>query len=614
MTTTVTLTDLLSPTRLVSVAPHPDGTQVALIADSGTGFTLRRMPLDGTAQTPLPTGPGTPGCCVWRPDGLAILVSVDPVGAENYRITELDARTGEPNWTLSAPDVRFEFGTPYGSGTQPYSPDSRYLAYSGNERDPAVFDVLIRDLSTGLTRTVLTGDDRYYPIGWSPDGRRLLIMKIHQNTDHTLYVHDLDTGENHRITPPGRAKWLPGGWNADATAVFVATDYGVDRLGLARLDVETGQPFWLHRPDHEVVDVAVSPSAGRLAWGVAVDGVTDIYTGAADGTGIRRLTWAPPGVACDELGLGGQSLQFSDEEHLVAFITDATEPLRLHLLGTGDETARPLTEAPALLDTTRLRAPQVVEYPGYGRLPVQAFLYRPDTDGPVPVVVNLHGGPEHRHAREFDPVIQALLAAGIGVFAPNVRGSTGYGSAFQRLVYRDWIGGDIQDVAAGVDYLRTLDWVDADRLGVCGGSYGGLATVACLTQLPGLWRCGVDLFGPTDLVADAAMVPPYWRARVKEWIGDADDPADLERMRAVSPLAQADKITAPLLVIQGAQDARVAREHSDALVDRLRELGRDVEYLLIVDEGHGFNDPANELKALTAWVDWCVTHLRPGRQ
>ncbi|MFD0559879.1 dipeptidyl aminopeptidase/acylaminoacyl peptidase [Stackebrandtia endophytica] len=609
MNPSVTLADLLGPIRLADVSPHPDGSEVAVVKDPGDGLGLWREQLDGSVASLLPTGSGTPSRCVWRPDGDAILVSVDPLGAENYRLIEVDAGSGETTWCLEAPGARFEFGTPYGSGTQPYSPDSRLIAYSSNQRDPEVFDVMIRDLHTGRTRTVLTGDDRYYPMYWSPDGSRLLIMKVHQNTDHTLYVHDVDTGHNRRITPPGRAKWLPGGWSADGSAVFVSTEYGGDLLGLARLDVGSGDLTWFHRPDNEVVYVAVSPSGNRLAWGVTVDGGSDIYTGGSDGGDVRRLDRAPSGSACEELGLGGGALTFIDEDRLLALVSSATAPPELHLLDTRQDTVRQVTDCARGLEVRNLVEPEAIEYAGHDGLPVQAFMYRPQgASGPVPMVVYLHGGPEHRHANEFDPITQALLGAGIGVFAPNVRGSSGYGSAFQRSVYRDWCGGDIKDVERGVAHLDTLDWVDTNRLGVCGASYGGLATLACLTQLPNLWRCGVDLFGPSDLVMDATLVPPYWRARVKEWIGDVDDPADLDRLRAHSPLTHADRITAPLLVVQGVHDVRVAQRHSDAIVDRLRELDREVEYLLI-EEGHGFSSRDNGLKVGTAWVGWLVKYL-----
>ncbi|GAA4908344.1 dipeptidyl aminopeptidase/acylaminoacyl peptidase [Stackebrandtia albiflava] len=606
--------DLLSHTRLLDVSPLPGGGELALISDTGDGARLWRRRLDGSAATVLPTGHGSPGRCVWRPDGRAILLSVDPVGAENYRLTEVDADTGETNWSLAADGVRFEFGTPYGSGTRPYSPDSGYLAYSGNARDPEVFDVLVRDLSTGRSRTVLTGDDRYYPMHWSPDGGRLLIMRLHQNTDHALYVHDVESGRNRRITPPGRAKWLPGGWSADGTAVFVSTDHGRDLLGLARLDVTSGDVTWLHRPEHEVVAVAVSPSGGRLAWGVTVAGRTEIYTATADGRDVRRLDHAPSGMACEELGLGGGALAFVDEDRVSARISDPTRPPEAYLLGTLDDTVERLTDCARNPSAPNLVEPEVVEYPGHEGLPVEAFVYRPHgahAGRPAPVAVLIHGGPEHRHAAEFDPLVQALLHAGIGVLAPNVRGSTGYGSAFQRLVYRDWAGGDVEDVERGVAYLGTRDWVDTDRLGVCGGSYGGLSTLACLVRSPETWRCAVDLFGPSDLVVDATLVPPYWRARVKDWIGDVDDPADRERLRLASPLTHADRIAAPLLVVQGARDARVARRHSDVLVDRLRERGHEVEYMLLLDEGHGFQSRENEREVITAWVDWMVRHLKP---
>ncbi|MBO0810393.1 MAG: S9 family peptidase, partial [Actinobacteria bacterium] len=203
---------------------------------------------------------------------------------------------------------------------------------------------------------------------------------------------------------------------------------------------------------------------------------------------------------------------------------------------------------------------------------------------------------------------QPLLAAGVGVLAPNIRGSSGYGISYQRLIYRDWGYGDVRDFAACVDYLRGLDWADPGRLGVFGGSYGGFAALSCLARMPEAWRVGVELFGPADLIHDARTVPPHWRHRVRGWLGDPED--DATALRAGSPLGYADRITAPLLVIHGANDARVSPEASDAVVARLRELGREVEYVVIEGEGHGFADRETFARVQRSAIDWLLTHLK----
>jgi dipeptidyl aminopeptidase/acylaminoacyl peptidase len=204
---------------------------------------------------------------------------------------------------------------------------------------------------------------------------------------------------------------------------------------------------------------------------------------------------------------------------------------------------------------------------------------------------------------------QYLLNRGIGILAPNVRGSTGYGKSYQRLIHRDWGGGDLKDFEAAVTYLHDLDWVDADRIGVYGRSYGGFATLSCISRLPHYWAAAVDVVGPSNLVTFAKAVPPTWRRLMAAWVGDPETEADflLER----SPVTYADAITAPLFVIQGANDPRVVKTESDQIVERLRARGVDVRYDVYEDEGHGFTKRENVLKAQRDTAEFFEHHLLP---
>jgi dipeptidyl aminopeptidase/acylaminoacyl peptidase len=195
----------------------------------------------------------------------------------------------------------------------------------------------------------------------------------------------------------------------------------------------------------------------------------------------------------------------------------------------------------------------------------------------------------------------------IGVLATNIRGSTGYGKTYQKLIHRDFGGADLLDWEHAALYLRGLPWVDPARLGVFGGSYGGFATLSCVTRLPEYWAAAVDIVGPSNLITFARAVPPAWKRMMKQWVGDPDE--DAEMLRERSPITYVDNVRAPLLVIQGANDPRVVKPESDQMVERLRELGRTVEYMVFDDEGHGFTKTANSLKALKASAEWLEKHL-----
>jgi dipeptidyl aminopeptidase/acylaminoacyl peptidase len=175
------------------------------------------------------------------------------------------------------------------------------------------------------------------------------------------------------------------------------------------------------------------------------------------------------------------------------------------------------------------------------------------------------------------------------------------------MIHRDWGGGDLEDLRASADWLRGQEWVDAERLGVYGGSYGGFAVLSCTTRLPEYWAVAVDIFGPSNLVTAARSVPPTWRRFVASWIGDPD--TEEEFLLSRSPLTYIEDLRAPLLVIQGANDPRVVKAESDQIVERLRELGRTVEYEVFEDEGHGFTRKANELRAYRLAADWLERHL-----
>ena len=225
------------------------------------------------------------------------------------------------------------------------------------------------------------------------------------------------------------------------------------------------------------------------------------------------------------------------------------------------------------------------------------------------MVLSIHGGPEaqERPSYNYGGLYQYLVGRGIAVLAPNIRGSNGYGRTYQRLILRDWGGGDLGDFRACAEYLRTSDWVDPARIGVFGGSYGGFATLTCMTRLPEYFACGVDIVGPSNLVTLARSVPPTWRSMMATWVGDPE--TEEEFLLSRSPITYADNIVAPLFVIQGANDPRVRKAESDGIVEALRARGVEVRYDVYEDEGHGFTRKENEAKGIGDAADFLIEHL-----
>jgi dipeptidyl aminopeptidase/acylaminoacyl peptidase len=485
---------------------------------------------------------------------------------------------------------------PYSSSSQPYSPDGRLLAYATSARDITCLDVYVRDLETGADRMVLEGDDRYVPMFFSPDSRYLLVLKFHQNTDHDLFAFDLATGRTRHLTPhEGPAKYQPGGWNEDG--IYLCTTAGRDFLGVALL--VPGRPLtWIATPDADVENVIVGP---RVVWALPRDQRTVLCT--------QEAAVELPGFASQPFGYDGFVPRFAGDRLLVQ-VGAADRATEFSLVDLASGESHQLTDFSDELPDD-LVAPETVWFPSADGLAISGLLYRPrSTTGPVPAVLTIHGGPEWAALAVHDPLIQRMVRAGIAVMAPNVRGSTSRGLAYQRLIYRDWGGGDLADFDAAARFLRSLDWVDGNRLGVHGMSYGGFAALSCLTRLPDHWRAGVAICGPADLDMDTRALPPTWRRRVVEWIGDVDDPEDLARLKAASPLTYAADIQAPLLLAHAENDATVVINGTEQLYETLTELGKTVRFIRL-SGGHLPDDREERDEFDAAVVQWFRDYLEP---
>jgi dipeptidyl aminopeptidase/acylaminoacyl peptidase len=564
-------------------------------------FNLWRLPVEGGWPAQLTSFEDQAVRAVApAPDGGTVVFTADRDGDEFHQLYAIDPGGGWPAAWTEAPRVQHELPA------RAWDPEGRRLAFAANSRTPTDQDVWLRDLATGEVSHVFGHDQYAVPVSFSPDGKRLLCMEVRGNDDLRLHLVDLAGGGARALTPQEEpAKFAVGPWAPDGSGFWVASDLGREFSGLAFFDLAGDRLEWVETPDWDVEEVAGDPAGTVLVWLVNEDGWSrlhgrDLRTGeplpAAD---------LPPGCG----SVYGTALTVSPDGRYAALLW--TQPRRAHELyvvelATGR--SRRLTDNMlGGLAPDDLVAPTLIRYDSDDGLRVPAWVYRPDRTGRLPVVLSIHGGPEAQERPEYRPLYQYLCSRGIAVLATNIRGSTGYGKTYQRLIHHDWGGGDLADLRHAVEWLRAQDWVDPDRIGVYGGSYGGFATLSCVTRLPEYWAAAVDIVGPSNLVTCAKAVPPTWRRLIARWMGDPDTEADFLLSR--SPISYVDQIRAPLLVIQGAHDPRVVKAESDQIVTRLRELGREVEYVVFDDEGHGFTRRVNELRAARLTADWLVSHL-----
>lgn len=577
----------------------PDGSQIAYSTNTSGQFNLWRQSSDGGYPHQMTTFTDQAVRNIaWSPDGDTILFSADRQGDEFQQVYRIPAGGGRPEALTDALEAQHHLAA------QPWSPDGSTILYNSNDREPVDQDVVVQNVATGEVRRLLQSGGLLFGVSWSPDGRKIAVVDAKSNTSTDGYLLDVETGEAEHLTPRDEElRFFPASWAADGSGFYVLTDEDSEHMGLAFYDLSAAQYRWVETPDWDVEEVMASRDGRYLAWTVNEDGYSRLYIRRLDTGELVTLPDMPRGV------IEGLTMT-ADGSRLGMLLFRAEHPPEIHVINLDAGTMTRLTYGfLGGIDENDLIEPETIRFTTHDGREIPAFLYRPSGAGPFGVVLSIHGGPEaqERPTYAYNGLYQYWLSRGIGVLAPNVRGSTGYGKTYQKLIHRDWGGAELQDFEQAVKYLHTLDWVDPERIGVFGGSFGGFATLSCVSRLPDYWAAAVDIVGPSNLVTLAKSVPPTWRRMMADLIGDPETEVDflLER----SPITYVEQIKTPLFIIQGANDPRVVKPESDQIVEKLRALGIDVRYDVYDDEGHGFTKRENELRALKDVAEFMEGYL-----
>jgi dipeptidyl aminopeptidase/acylaminoacyl peptidase len=581
-----------------------DGAHLLFAGNISGQFNLWRVPVEGGWPDQLTSfnDETVRGVGVSPTDGRIVLCA-DHDGDEFHQLYLLDSDHGWPDKLTDEPEVQHYVG---GAA---WSPDGTKFAYAANARTPSDMEVWVRDATSGETRAVFGEGMFSFPGRFSPDGSKLLALDFRNNSDASIHLVDLETGETRELTPhDDEAMFVPGPWAQDGSGFYMITDAGSEFRGLAFYDLASDRYEWVAEPTQDVDDVTASTDGRVLAWLVNDNGYDRLRLRDLENGQDLPEPNLPAGARPHLTGAEPPLALSADGTHAALILSTPRRPPEAWIVETATGKVIPVTDSRmGGLYEDDLVDVELVSYPSFDGRKIPAWLYRPDTDGRVPVVLSIHGGPEAQERPVYQPLYQYLLSRGIAVLATNIRGSTGYGKSYQRLVQRDWGGGDMQDWEHAVKWLREQDWVEPERIGVYGGSYGGFAVLTCVTRLPQYWAAAVDIFGPSNLVTFAKAVPPTWKRFIARFVGDPETEADFLMER--SPITYVENVQTPLLVIQGATDPRVVKGESDQLVEKLESLGRDVEYVVFDDEGHGFTKRPNELKAYSLAAEWLEKHL-----
>jgi len=478
---------------------------------------------------------------------------------------------------------------------------------NGRDRDLYVVDP--RDPKTDRRLAEVEGGG-WGALGWSPDDRRILLLEEISVNEGYLWLVDAATGEKKLITPrggPEKIAYAGGGFSGDGKGIYVVTDKDSEFLRLAYVDLAGGKHTFLtaHIP-WDVEGLDISPDGKTIAFVTNEDGISVLRLLDAASGKERPAPKIPVGV------IG--TIRWRENGRDLAFtLSEARAPYDVYSVDASTGKVERWTESETGgLNADGFAAPELIRWKSFDGRTISGFLFRPAArfTGKRPVIISIHGGPEGQERPEFLGRWNFYAnELGIAMICPNVRGSTGFGKSFVRLD-NDYLREDsVKDIGALLDWVRTRTDLDADRIMVTGGSYGGYMTLAVATHYSDRIRCALDVVGISNFVTFLERTESYRRDLRRVEYGDERDPKMREFLTRISPLTSADKITKPLFIVQGKNDPRVPFTESEQMVATLKRIGTPVWYLMARDEGHGFAKKKNSDFQFYATVAFVREHL-----
>jgi dipeptidyl aminopeptidase/acylaminoacyl peptidase len=492
-----------------------------------------------------------------------------------------------------------------------FSADGSRFWISTNERDPRYFDLYEYDAESYQRTLVYRNEDGVFLGPVAADGAHVALARVHTRANTDILLFDRARGDTRTLVADAdEVANSAATFSADGAWLYYSSDRDGEFRQLRRIALADGRDEQVLAPDWDVMGASRSRGGRYLAVSINQDSTT--ATRLLDASTHDDV--ALPSMPARNLS----GLAFSaDDTRLAFYLSDSRMPGDLHVVDLPGGTPRALTRAlnPAI-DAGHLVDGEVVRFTSYDGMEIPGVLYRPhgaSEGSKVPMLVRVHGGPGGQARIGYSGQNQYLLNSGYAIFDINNRGSSGYGKSFFAADDRCHGECDLGDVVAAKDFLIGLGWVDPDRVGIIGGSYGGYMVLAALAFQPEVFDVGVNIFGVSNWVRTLESIPPWWEAQRVALYNEMGDPAtDSERLHRISPLFHAANIVRPLMVLQGANDPRVLQVESDEIVDAVRANDVPVEYVLFPDEGHGFVRRENEIEAYRRIREFLDEHLGNG--
>lgn len=516
----------------------------------------------------------------------------DATDGREYLLTDGESRNSGPVW----------------------SPDGKQFVYSSNRDDGTNMDIWSGTTegpeSAKLIREV---EGSWFPMDYSPDGRHVLAIHYVSINEAHIYEIDVESGEARELFKRDEPVGYRGAiYGRKGDYIYFVSDEGSEFQRLHRLDRKTGDITTLTKDiEWDVAGVDISKDGRWLAYAVNEGGIERLHL-----RDLRR----DRDFVIDDLPTGtiGNFLFSPDSDKLAITVSAADSSSDVYVYDHDMKKAamvRWTNSEVGGLNPETFVTPELVSYPTFDKVDgmareIPAFVYKPDNGAKEhPVVVYIHGGPESQFQPGFSSTFQYLLnELGVAIVAPNVRGSAGYGKSWLKLDNAELREDSVKDIGALLDWLKTRDDLDADRVIVYGGSYGGYMVLASMVHFDDRLLGGIDVVGISNFVTFLKNTQDYRRDLRRVEYGDERDPEMHEFLQRISPNNRADEINKPLLVVQGANDPRVPLSESEQMVKTIRENGGEVWYLMAKDEGHGFRKLENR-EAYLATVSMFIEHL-----
>ncbi|MCH2140615.1 MAG: S9 family peptidase [Phycisphaerales bacterium] len=588
-----------------NVSISPDGSMLAFRAPVDGVMNAWVQPIEGGEPRALTNFSDRPiGGVSWSWNGEQLLFSKDAGGDENFHVYVVDVDGGEPRDLTPVDGVRAGI-----ADTSQDRPDE--IVINMNDTNPQFMNVYRVNTRTG-ERTLVQKNDGY--IGYTLDHDWNIRGRAKMNEEGALVTELIDPETNEwfefmTIPSDEMMNTQISGFNKKGDRLYGASSIGRDKAALVWWEPRKGgaeNPTVVFESDKADVaggignpdtyePEAVVVNYLRPEWHVLSDHIV------GDIEALKKL---------DQGDFGITSRTKDNRTWIVAYNRDNGPP-RYWLWDRDSQQGRYLFTTWPALEGKSFAEMQALEIPTRDGLQMPSYLTIPQgSDGKnLPMVLLVHGGPWARDAWGYNPYHQWLANRGYAVLSPNFRGSTGFGKNFVNAGNREWYGKMQDDLNDAVDWAVAQGIADKDRIAIMGGSYGGYATLAGLTRDPEKFACGVDIVGPSHVATLIKSVPPYWKPIMEMFeqrVGSLDEPAELD---AISPLTHVEYINKPLLIGQGANDPRVKIAESDQIVDAMNQRGLPVTYVVFPDEGHGFQNPENNMAFNAVTEAFLAEHL-----